>query len=131
MILLPAAAAKRLCDSGRLSVGLVYARVRPTELLDRCYRCHVFGHVARECAGTDRGGCCWRCGGPGHQSRSCTATLQAVRAFREESSNAANADARRGRQLSKERPVPDAATSGTTDTGSSRGKDGDVNASKQ
>lgn len=111
VILLSAAMAKRLCDAGRLRVGLVYARVRPTELPNRCFRCHAFGHIARECAGVDRTTCCWRCGEPGHQSRVCTATLQVAKSYKDALSNAANAGTQRTRRPSRERSAPDLTSS--------------------
>lgn len=58
VILLPSAAAARLCKAGRMRVGLVYARVRHTELKQRCFKCLNFNHMARECVGRDRTGQC-------------------------------------------------------------------------
>lgn len=126
VILLSAAMAKRLCDAGRLRVGLVYARVRPTELPNRCFRCHAFGHIARECAGVDRTTCCWRCGEPGHQSRACTATLQVAKSYRDELSNAANEGTQRTRRPSRERSAPDLTSSKKNTANLPRCKDSDV-----
>lgn len=89
VVLLPKIAARKICDAGRIRVGLVYARVRPTELSDRCYRCLAFGHVAGRCTGVDRRSCCWRCGGEGHRSSQCSAAAQAVVDFRNVLANAA------------------------------------------
>lgn len=83
VVLIPTRAARRLCTTGRLQVGLIYARVRATELPDRCFNCLAFGHWSRECTGVDRSSGCWRCGEPGHQHRGCTATVQAAAAFKE------------------------------------------------
>lgn len=80
VVMLPSVEAKRLCTAGRLRVGLISARVRPTKL--RCYRCLTFGHKARECTGVDRSACCRRCGGAGHFSRDCTATPDVAVAFK-------------------------------------------------
>lgn len=88
IVLFPVAIAKWVCEAERLRVGLVYVRVRITDLQTRCYRCRAFGHVAREYAGEDRSTCCWRCGEAGHQSRGCTATLQVAAAFRQSLSKA-------------------------------------------
>lgn len=82
LVVLPSIAAKRLCVEGRLRVGLVYARVRPTEICERCYKCLSFGHWARTCGGIERSACCFRCGVEGHFSRDCTATREAATAFR-------------------------------------------------
>lgn len=83
VVLIPTRAAKRLCTTGRLRVGLVYARVRAAELPDRCYKCLAFGHRSRECTGFDRSSGCWRCGETGHQHSGYTATAQAAAAFNE------------------------------------------------
>lgn len=82
VVVLPSGMAGKLCTAGRLRVGLISARVRPTELQLRCFRCFAFGHTMRECTGTDRGTCCWRCGGEGHLSRDCRATRDEAEAFR-------------------------------------------------
>lgn len=58
VILLPSAVAARLCKAGRIRVGLVYARVRHTELKQRGFKCLNFNHMARECGGRDRTGHC-------------------------------------------------------------------------
>lgn len=82
LVVLPSVEAKRLCEEGRLRVGLVYARVRPTEIRERCYKCLSFGHWARSCSGVDRSACCFRCGAEGHFSRNFTATMEAATTFR-------------------------------------------------
>lgn len=81
VVSLQSMAAKRLCESGRLRVGLVYARVRPTELPPRCFRCLAFGHVLEDCKGPDRSRCCWRCGDAGHFRQVCTADVVQARTF--------------------------------------------------
>lgn len=82
IVVVPDQMAKRLCAVGRIRVGLVYARIRPIELPTRCFRCLAFGHVSRDCKGTDRSSCCWRCGEVEHFSRGCTAKPDAASAFR-------------------------------------------------
>lgn len=81
VVVLPSGMAGKLCTAGRLRVGLISARVRPTELRLRCFRCFAFGHTMQECTGTDCGTCCWRCGGEGHLSRDCKATRNEAEAF--------------------------------------------------
>lgn len=82
VVLLPKLAATKICEAGRIRVGLVYARVRATELSERCFRCLAFGHVARNCTGTDRRTCCWRCGAEGHMASHCTAAVEVVTHFK-------------------------------------------------
>lgn len=81
LIMVPSGVARRLCNEGRIRVGLVYARVRAAELETRCYRCLAFGHMAKNCAGADRSICCWHCRGEGHRSRDCTASPEESAAF--------------------------------------------------
>lgn len=83
VILLPRQAARKICEVGRIQVGLMYARVRRTELSNRCFRCLAFGHAARNCTGPDRRSCCWRCGADGHVSAKCMATEQAAAKFKQ------------------------------------------------
>lgn len=83
IVMLPTEPAKRLCTAGRLRVGVVYARVRPTELRTQCYKCLTFGHLSHKCAGPDRSRCCWRCERTGHFSRECAAPSNEATAFRE------------------------------------------------
>lgn len=58
VVVVPVLVARRLCDTGRIKVGLVYARVRRTELPPRYYRCLAFDHFSRECTGLDRSKIC-------------------------------------------------------------------------
>lgn len=82
VVAFPATAAKKICSTGRLRVGLVYARARPIELPTRCYRCLTFGHGRRECSEADRGSSCRRCGSGDHKVRECSAGPEAAEAFR-------------------------------------------------
>lgn len=82
IVVVPNEVAKRLCGSARLRVGLVYARVRPTELQVRCFRCLGLGHVARACSGVNRSSCCLKCSNSGHFSRECAAEPEKIASFR-------------------------------------------------
>lgn len=82
VVMLPAVVARKLCAVGRLRVGLVYTRVRLSDLPTRCFKCHSFGHMARECAGDDRGSRCWRCGEAGHFASDCKAPREKAAAYR-------------------------------------------------
>lgn len=83
VVVVPTVVARRICAVGRLRVGLVYARVRHTELSTRCLHCLVIGHLARKCNGADRSGKCWSCGLDGHFGRNCTASPEEVAAFKQ------------------------------------------------
>lgn len=58
VVVVPSLVARQICAVGRLRVGLVYARVRHTQLPPRCFRCLAFGHQVRDCSGADRSGKC-------------------------------------------------------------------------
>lgn len=81
VVVLPTAAATQMCSTGRLRVGVVSARFRPTVLSDRCFRCFTFGHVRRDGTRKDRGNCCWRCGKEGHRLRQCAASSEEIAFF--------------------------------------------------
>lgn len=98
VVVLPTLKARRLCASGRIRIGLVYARVRSTELLPRCYRCSGFGHYSRVCDGKDRSDVCWRCGHTGHFGRDCAATPETQAEYR----MAVGSATRRGNPTRKE-----------------------------
>lgn len=83
VVLLPPAVATRLCESGRMRVGLIYARVKHTVMRERCFKCLNFNHFARECVGQDRTGQCWKCGEKGHRASNCVASMEKTSAFRE------------------------------------------------
>lgn len=81
LVSLPQEAARRLTNAGRLRIGMVSCRVRPTDTKVRCFRCLTFGHMSDKCGGPDRTTCCRRCGEDGHKAAACSATELAVRAF--------------------------------------------------
>lgn len=55
----------------RIPVGWVMCRVRPKTKVERCYRCHGFGHTTNNCAGPDLTEACRRCGQQGHLEKVC------------------------------------------------------------
>jgi len=71
LVLAPATTTRKFLSAGRVRVGLVSCRVRQREEKVRCYRCHEFGHTARECEGPDKSQECWRCGATGHKAATC------------------------------------------------------------
>lgn len=66
----PEHAGLQTLKKGKLRVGLVYCKVR-LELprIERCYRCHGYGHRAAGCKRPSREEECMTCGEKGHQSR--------------------------------------------------------------
>ena len=68
---LPMEVARKLSETGKLRVGWVNCRIREKTEVRKCYRCWAFGHLARDCTGTDRTKCCLRCGEGGHKRATC------------------------------------------------------------
>lgn len=81
MVLVPTVACQKMLSHGRIRVGLVNCRVRRGDPRTRCFRCHSYGHMAKECTGPDRSACCRRCGSPGHRAAGCVATSQETKEF--------------------------------------------------
>ncbi|XP_017470018.1 PREDICTED: uncharacterized protein LOC108361778 [Rhagoletis zephyria] len=70
---LPALTAQTLLDKSKIRIGWVICRVRQKEVVTRCFKCHDFGHVGRQCRNEeDRTNLCFRCGKPDHKARSCS-----------------------------------------------------------
>ena len=71
----PTAAAKKLADKGRISIGWVAARVEVLRARPlTCFRCLEKGHTAKNCTSeNDRSSRCYNCGGDGHKAKECTA----------------------------------------------------------
>ncbi|XP_063370333.1 uncharacterized protein LOC134658611 [Cydia amplana] len=69
----PVAAAKKVADDGRISVGWSNAVVQvldPTPF--RCYKCMGTGHTRTTCpSSVERGNLCFRCSKPGHKMAEC------------------------------------------------------------
>lgn len=64
-------AASILLEQKRIRVGYVKCRVSRSEEVERCFRCHESGHIARNCKGPDRRADCFRCGEKGHKAKDC------------------------------------------------------------
>lgn len=69
----PAEHATTLHKTGRVQIGLVYAKVKIREERPRCFRCWQEGHTAEKCTGQDKRGLCFRCEKPGHSKYQCKA----------------------------------------------------------
>ncbi|CAI6352348.1 unnamed protein product [Macrosiphum euphorbiae] len=62
----------------RLTVGLVRCRVKLTQQIVRCFRCHDFGHIREKCSGADRSNLCMTCGNGDHEAKSCSSPPRCV-----------------------------------------------------
>lgn len=71
----------KVIDDRRLRIGMVSCRVFQGEQKIRCFRCHSFGHLARDCTGPDRSQCCMKCGVSGHKMVNCEATIDEAKVF--------------------------------------------------
>ncbi|GLV45495.1 hypothetical protein CBL_20655, partial [Carabus blaptoides fortunei] len=71
VVRLPTNLARKAMESGRVRIGWVNCRVREKIDVRKCYRCWAFGHLARDCKGTDRSMCCLRCSEAGHTRDTC------------------------------------------------------------
>ncbi|XP_036322254.1 uncharacterized protein LOC118736267 [Rhagoletis pomonella] len=67
---LPSAITRELVEKAKIRIGWVNCRIRFKEVLARCYRCHDYGHMSRNCkSAEDRSALCFRCGGKDHKAR--------------------------------------------------------------
>jgi hypothetical protein len=57
-------------DRGKIVVGLSLCFVAEEIRVKQCFRCHRFGHMARECKSKEL---CFKCGKEGHRKSECTA----------------------------------------------------------
>ncbi|XP_053966117.1 uncharacterized protein LOC128868263 [Anastrepha ludens] len=74
-ISLPPASAQKLISLSKIRIGWVYCRIREKAAITRCYKCHDFGHLARNCKSEDdRTTQCFRCGGQDHKVKNCVNT---------------------------------------------------------
>lgn len=70
--------ARKVVKQGTIKIGWVHCRVRNRVSLQRCYRCHMFGHRKDECGYEDRSELCLKCTKPGHIARECKNTPMCV-----------------------------------------------------
>lgn len=55
----------------KIRIGLNMCRVEERVNVIKCFRCWDFGHIAKDCTGTDRSMLCQKCGSDGHKKDSC------------------------------------------------------------
>ena len=71
VVRLPVDLARKALEIGRVRIGWVNCRIRRKLDVQKCYRCWAFGHIARNCRGTDRTKCCLKCSEAGHTRANC------------------------------------------------------------
>lgn len=64
--------AVKLDQAGHIRVGWINCRARRRVKVIRCFRCHGYGHISKDCTGADRSEACWKCGQRGHRARNCS-----------------------------------------------------------
>ena len=64
--------AKLLLHQKKIKIGwIINCRIRERIDVERCYKCHGYGHRQRHCKGTDRSKLCYRCGDADHKAGVC------------------------------------------------------------
>lgn len=63
--------AVKILNAGKVKIGWLNCRIRERVLVQKCYRCLSFGHVARNCQGPNRANTCYKCCQEGHKAAAC------------------------------------------------------------
>jgi hypothetical protein len=63
-----------LLSQGAVFLGWSYCNVRDYVGATRCYRCHLYGHVQKDCR--YRAQVCGRCAAEGHEAKKCASGVQ-------------------------------------------------------
>lgn len=70
--------ANAITNRGKIKIGWVQCRVRKRVNIQRCYRCHLFGHNRDDCTGEDRTEHCLNCTEIGHRAVDCKKTPKCI-----------------------------------------------------
>lgn len=66
-----------LLSKGRVRIGLIMSRVREWAVVQICYRCLGYGHIAANCKEKEAAGrACYRCGGENHIAKNCKGRIR-------------------------------------------------------
>lgn len=72
VVRLPADIARKAMEVNTIRVGWVVCRIRERVRPTRCFKCWLYGHLARDCKGNaDRSNHCIKCGQIGHKANAC------------------------------------------------------------
>ncbi|KAG5899116.1 hypothetical protein JTB14_021619 [Gonioctena quinquepunctata] len=63
--------AEEVTNTGKIKIGWIQCRVRKRVSLQRCFRCHLFGHRKEDCSNEDRSNLCLKCTKTGHMAKDC------------------------------------------------------------
>lgn len=79
IITVPTSMLEKMGEENRMKIGYTSCRIKRTQNLIRCYKCHDFGHLSYNCKVDLQGKeLCRRCGKIGHQINGCEAIRNCI-----------------------------------------------------
>lgn len=80
---IPTSMLEKIGEENKIRIGYTTCRIKRTQNLVRCYRCHDFGHLSYNCKAELQGKeLCRRCGKIGHQINGCEAMRSCILCIR-------------------------------------------------